>query len=309
MSPDAIKGFEKKYGIKVVESFYDSNEALIAKLQAGATGWDVIVPDGQAVSILRNMGLLEPLNMDYIPNIKNAMPSLQKPEYDPETDGRKYSVPYQWGTTGVGVRKDIFTTPVTTWEPLFDSANKGDIVMLNDLRDTIGAGLKSLRYSLNTTNQDELDEATAKLIEQKPLVKAYDSMNIKRSLTQGTPLVHGWSGWVLGAYDALGPEKLEYVLPEEGFAMYCDNMAIPVGAPSPYAGHLFLDYMLDPKVQAQVIDYTWYSSPVPASEPYSDPMVWDFVPPEETLTRGEMIQDVGEFRTSYDEAWRKLKSA
>lgn len=309
MSPDAIKGFEAKYGITVKESFFDSNEAMIAKLEAGASGYDVIVPDGQATHILWNMGLLEPLRMEYIPNFKNVMPSLQAPLYDPGTDGTKYSIPYLWGTTGIGVRTDIMAGPVTTWEPLFDAANKGDIMMLNDLRDTIGAGLKSLRYSLNTTDQAELDEATAKLIDQKPLVKAYDSMNIKRSLVSGTPLVHGWSGWVLGAYDELGADKLEYVLPEEGFAMYCDNMAIPASAKEVYAAHLFLDYMLDPQVSAQVIDYTWYSSPVPASQDYSDPVVWKYVPDEETLARGEFIQDVGEFRPSYEEAWRKLKAA
>jgi len=140
-------------------------------------------------------------------------------------------------------------------------------------------------------------------------VKAYDSINIKRSLVSGTPLCHGWSGYVLQAYDELGPEKLEYVLPSEAFAMYCDNMAIPTTAASPYAAHLFMDYVLDPKVAGQIVDYTWYSSPVPEAEQYSDPLVWDFVPSEETLARGELIQDVGEFRASYDEAWRQLRSA
>jgi spermidine/putrescine transport system substrate-binding protein len=309
ISPDAIKGFEKKYGIKVVESYYDSNEALLAKLEAGATGYDVIVPDGMTVHIMLKMGLIQPLHMEYIPNIKNAMPSLQKPEYDPETDGNKYSIPYQWGTTGIGHRKDLLPEPVTSWESMWDPAHKGEMTMLNDIRDTLGAGLLSLGYSLNTTSQDELDQALEKLIEQKPLVKAYDSINIKRSLVSGTPLCHGWSGYVLQAYDELGPEKLEYVLPSEAFAMYCDNMAIPTTAASPYAAHLFMDYVLDPKVAGQIVDYTWYSSPVPEAEQYSDPLVWDFVPSEETLARGELIQDVGEFRASYDEAWRQLRSA
>ena len=192
---------------------------------------------------------------------------------------------------------------------MFDPANKGDIVMLNDIRDTLGAGLKSLGYSLNTTEQAELDEATHKLIEQKPLVSAYDSANTKRAIVSGTPLVHGWSGYILSAYDELGGEKLEYVLPTEGFAMYCDNMAIPANANSPYAAHLFMDYVLDPEVAGQIVDYTWYSSPVPEAEQYSDPLVWDFVPDDATLARGELIQDVGEFRRNYEEAWRKLKSA
>ena len=309
IAPETVKGFEQKYGIKVKETFYDSNEALLAKLQAGASGYDVVVPDGMTVHIMMKMGLIQPLNMDYIPNFTNVMPSLQAPQYDPGTDGKKYSIPYQWGTTGVGHRKDILKESVTTWEPVFDKANKGGIVMLNDIRDTLGAGLKSLGYSLNTQEQAELDEATQKLIDQKPLVQAYDSANTKRQIISGTPLVHGWSGYILSAYDELGGEKLAYVLPTEGFAMYCDNMAIPANANSPYAAHLFMDYVLDPQVAGQIVDYTWYSSPVPAAEQYSDELVWDFVPDDATLARGELIQDVGEFRRNYEEAWRKLKSA
>jgi spermidine/putrescine transport system substrate-binding protein len=310
ISPEALKGFEEKYGIKVEQSYYDSNEAMMAKLQAGAQGWDVVVPDGMTVSIMSKMGLIQPLDMDYIPNFKNVMPSLQAPAYDPGTDGKKYCIPYQWGTTGIGHRKDILKSAVTTWEPMFDEANKGDIVMLNDIRDTLGAGLKSLGYSLNTLNQDELDAGTQKMIDQKPLVEAYDSANTKRLVISGTPLVHGWTGYILSAYKELGAEKLEYVLPTEGFAMFCDNMAIPANASSPYAAHLFLDYVLDPQVAGSIVDYTWYSSPVPAAEQYSkEPLVWDFVPDDETLARGEWIQDVGEFRRSYEEAWRKLKSA
>ena len=303
------KSFEKTYGIKVVETYYDSNETLLAKIQAGASGYDVIVPDNITVHIMLKSGLIQPLHMDLIPNFKNVMPRFQKPDYDPETDGHKYSVPYQWGTTGIGHRQDIVRETIDSWASLFNSAYKGKITMLNDWRETIGVGLFLLGYSLNTTSQSELDQATAKLIEQKPLVKAYDSVNTRRLLIQGVPLCHGWNGYVLQAYDTLGPEKLEYVLPKEAFGVWCDNMAIPTTAPSPYAGHLFMNYLFDPKVAGTVVDYTWFSSPIPAAEQYSQKIIWDFVPSEETLKRGEFFEDVGQFSTNYNEAWAQIKSS
>jgi len=303
------KSFEKEYGIEVVESYYDGNEQLLAKLQAGAGGYDIVVPDNITVHIMLIEKLIQPLHMDLIPNFKNVMDVYQKPGYNEDENGNLYSVPYQWGTTGIGHRKDIVPETVDSWNVLWNEAYKGQITMLNDYRETLGVGLKLGGYSLNSTSQEELDSSTQKLVEQKPLVKAYDSINTRRLLIQGTPLCHGWTGYVLQAYDALGPEKLEYVLPKEGYMLWCDNAAIPVGAPSPYAAHLFLNYLFDPKIAAEVVDYTWYHSPVPAAEPYSNPLVWDFLPDEETLARGEFSEDVGEFARNYLDAWKQVRGA
>ena len=309
MPASVKKSFEKEYGIEVVETYYDGNEALLAKLQAGTRGYDVIVPDNITIHIMLMEKLIQPLHIDLIPNFANVMPKLQKPDSDPETDGNKYSVPYQWGTTGIGHRKDIVRDTIDSWTNLWNPDYKGDITMLNDYRETLGVGLFLGGYSLNSTSQKELDFATQKLIEQKPLVSAYDSVNTRRLLQTGVPLCHGWNGYVLQAYDTLGPEKLEYVLPKEAFGVWCDNMAIPTTAPSPYAGHLFMNYLFDPKVAGTVVDYTWFSSPIPAAEQYSQKIIWDFVPSEETLKRGEFFEDVGQFSTSYNEAWAKIKSS
>jgi spermidine/putrescine transport system substrate-binding protein len=309
MPPGVLKSFQRKYGVRVVESYYDGNEAMYAKLQASATGYDLVVPDNSTVHIMIKSGLIQPLDMSLIPNFKNVAARFQHPDYDPGKNSPEYSVPYQWGTTGIGHRTDIVTEPITKWADLWNPTYKGQIVMMNDERDTLGVGLMVLGYSFNSTKQAELDQAVKKLIAQKPLVKAYDSMNSKRYLISGTPLVQGWNGYVLQAYDTLGSQKLEYVLPEEGFDLWVGNMAIPVGAPSPYAAHLFLNYLFEPKIAAQIVDYTWYSSPVPAAKPYSNPLIWDFVPSEETMTRAQFIVDVGAFRASYDAAWTEVKSA
>jgi spermidine/putrescine-binding protein len=308
--PQSVKDkFQKKYGIKVVETYFEDNEALLTKLKAGTRGYDLAVPSDYMVTILAKSGLLVPLHMDLIPNFANVMPRFQKPSYDTWPDGRKYSVPYDWGTTGIGVRIDAIHDSITKWADLWNPAYKGRIQMLSDEREVVGACLKMLGYSYNSTDPQQIDEAVAKCIEQKPLVVAYNSNTTRRALVGGTPLVQGWDGWVLMAYDELGPKKLDYVLPAEGYCLYSDTFVVPVGGPSPYAAHLFMDFVLDPKINAECINYTWYHTAVPAATPYLDEIVLSFVPTEEELTRGEELKDLGAANQLYTEAWTKIRTA
>jgi len=311
MADSILKSFHKKYGVKVVQDYFDDNEALLAKLTAGATGYDIIIPCDYMVQIMKKSGLIQPLDMSLIPNFKYVGERFRNPPYDntEESGGKKYSIPYQWGTTGIGHRTDIVPEPITKWRDLWNPKYKGQIVMLNDVREALGAALLVLGYSLNTTVQSQLDEAVALLIKQKPLVKAYDSITTKRDLVTGVPLVQGWTGYVLAAYDALGRKNLTYELPLEGFCLWTDNAAIPVAAPHPYAAHLFLNYILDPKIAGELIDYTWFSSPVPDARQFSDPIVWQFDTSDEELKRSQVENDLGEFVRNYTEAWAKVKSS
>jgi spermidine/putrescine transport system substrate-binding protein len=309
MAPEIKASFQKKYGVKVIETYFEDNEALLAKLKSGVKGYDLTVTSDYMVSIMTKTGLLRPLDMKYIPNFKNVMPRMQKPEYDPETDGKKYSVPYQWGATVVGVRTDVISDPVSKWSDLWNPKYKNNIVMLNDERDVLGAALKMMGYSMNTTSQEELDKAVAKCIEQKPLVRTYTSIATQRMIVQGVGLTEGWTGYVVSAYDALGGKNLRQMVPEEGFDLWTDNAVIPVGGPSPYAAHLFINYLLEPKIAGQLVDYTWFYSPVPAARQYSDPVVWKFTLTDEEMKRGEALRDLGEFGRNYAEAWQKVKEA
>ena len=309
MAPEIKASFKKKYGIKVVETYFEDNEALLAKLKSGAKGYDLTVASDYMVHIMIKTGLLRPLDMKYIPNFKNLLPRMQKPEYDPETDGKKYSVPYQWGGTVIGVRTDVITDPVSKWSDLWDPKYKGKIVMLNDERDVLGAALKMMGYSLNTTDQEELDKAVAKCIEQKPLVRSYTSIATQRMIVQGVGLTQGWTGYVVSAYEALGRKNLRQVVPEEGYDLWTDNAVIPVGGPSPYAAHLFINYLLEPQIAGQLMDYTWFYSPVPAARQYSDPVVWKFMLTDEEQQRGEALRDLGDFGRNYTEAWQTVKEA
>jgi len=310
LAPVTKENFEKETGIKLVETYFDDNEALYAKLSAGATGYDVMCPSDYMVHVLIMAGLLTPLDMSLIPNFKNVDPKFQKPTFDPETDGHKYSVPYQWGTTGIGVRTDKVAETVTSWQTMWDPNHKGEIIMDSEMRESLGAALKLLGYSLNSSSEDELAEAGDKLIEQKPLVAAYDANNMKRNMIRGTPLVHAWNADALLVMDEIGQDKLAYVLPDEGYTVWVDCLTIPKGAKSPYGAHLWMDFICDPKNQAELTDWVWYLSPVPAAyDLIESELLKENFPTQEQLDRGELMDDVGEFTAFYSETWRRVKTA
>jgi spermidine/putrescine transport system substrate-binding protein len=309
MTPDIKKGFKQKHGISIQETFFDDNEALLGKLKSGATGYDVIIPTNYMVQIMVHTGLLLPLDMKYIPNFSYVGEKFAKPSYDTWPDGKKYSVPYQWGTTALSVRTDKVPEEVTSWTTLWDERYKNQIDMLNDERDTPGVALRKNGYSINTTNQAELDRATDDLIVQKPLVLQYDSLNMKRNIIAGVALVMTWNGDCLLAMQAVGEDKVSYVFPTEGYSVWVDNMCNPVGSPSPYAAHLFMDYLCDPKVNADLTNWNQYSSPIPEADQYTNKFILDQLPTPEELERGEFLNDVGAFGRNYTEAWAKVKSA
>jgi len=315
-SPKALKDFEKAYGIKVVESYYDGNEELTAKLKAGASGYDVILPTDFWVTILFKTGLLYPLDLSLLPNLKYAEPAFLHPNFDPgkgTASDPKYSVPYMFGTTGCGVRTDKVPEGMTSWSKLFPPAGdpyKGRIAMLADSREVLAVGLFVVGKSPNTTLQADLDLATAKLIEQKPLVAKYDSNTPRRTMIAGNPLTHCWDGDAVMAKRAVGASLVDYALPDEGYMVWVDGMAIPKTAPNPYWAHKFLDFMLDPRNAAENANYIGYQSAVAATVPLvTDPIQRALRPTSEQLAKGVVPIDLGAFSRAYDTAWEKVKSA
>jgi spermidine/putrescine transport system substrate-binding protein len=316
-NPALKKKFLNETGIKIKEVYFSSNEELLAKLKAGAKGYDVIVPSDYMVHIMIKSGIVEPLDMKYLPNFQYVGEQFKAPSFDnpDENSGMKYSVPYFYGTTGYCQRTDKVPELQTSWEPLFDPQYKSKINLLDDEREVLGMGLKKLGHSINTLEQSEVDEATAILIEQKPLVATYDSVFMKRAMVQGQPLVMCWDGDVLMGIDTMGGDAaakalLRYVLPEEGFAIWTDGMGIPVGNNSRYGAHLFMDWLMDPKIAGENADWVWYlSAIIPASWEYTDPFALTLAPTDAQLAIAEQFDDVGEFATAYSEAWRQVKSA
>ena len=309
IAPSNKTKFAQRYGVEIAESYFDDNEALLAKLKGGVTGYDLIVPTSYMVSIMIKTGLLLPLDLKLIPNLKNLAPSFQKLSYDPAPDGHRYSVPWLWGNCGIAVRTDKVSQPITSWSALWNPQYKGQIDMLGDQRETLGCALKLLGYSYNSTDEQQINAAADKLIEQKPLVRQYDSLNMKRNIVSGVPLVHTWNGDAYLAVDTIGADKVSYVLPQEGFSVWVDNLCIPKGAPNPYWAHKFIDFMCEPENAAELVNYVQYLSPNAAARPFIDKKILARTPDEQTMQRSEMLSDVGVADRLWNAAWQKVKSA
>ena len=313
LDPDLVREFEQAYGVSVSIDYYDTNEAMIAKLQAGGTGqYDLVVASDYAVEVLSKAGLLVPLDQAAIPNLKNLAPRFRSAPYDP---GNVYSVTYQWGTSGLGVRSDLAgdTSRIQpSWKLVFDPASAvGPFTMLDDPRETIGAALIYLGHSPNTTDETELAEAEKLLMAQRArLLTSSPFATARDLLASGDAVVaHNYSGDVLMVADDV--PAVRYLIPREGSIVWTDNLAIPKGAPDPKLAHVFINFLLDAQVGARLSDFTHYATPNDASLPLveaslrADPAVY---PDSTVLARLDFLRDVGEARAAYDRIWTRLKA-
>jgi spermidine/putrescine-binding protein len=312
MDPQVLEDFEAEFGVRVIEDTYATNEELLAKLQAGATGYDLIVPSDYMVEVMVAEKLLAELDHENIPGLSNIDPMFADPPYDP---GMVHCVPYMWGTTGIGYNVDVFEEPPDSWAYLFDPAlasqYAGKITMLNDVREAMGAALKYLGYSLNSTDEGELEDARDLLIQQKPSVYAYDSEQYAPLLSADeTVLAHGYNGYFF--MTALEDERIWYTIPKEGATIWADNLCIPESAPNKYTAEVFIDYLLRPEVNATLVNYLWYPSPNSAAKEFIDPEILEepaIYPPPEVMERLEWITDVGEATQLYERLWTEVKAA
>jgi spermidine/putrescine transport system substrate-binding protein len=309
VAKSTIPSFEEKTGIQVTQDFYSSNEELLAKLQAGGSGYDVIVPSDYMVSIMIKSDILQPLDKAKIPNLKNIGENFRDPPYDPDNE---YSAPYQYGTTGILYNKKELGETISTWDPMWDPEFEGAIGMLDDPRETPGAALYKLGYSVNATDDEQLAEAEAELKEQKPLLRGYfDSTQNQASVQNGDLLLgHVFSG---DGFLALAENPdLDYVIPEPGATLWTDTMAIPASAQHPDNAHKFINHILDPKVGAALSNYTYYNTPNEAALPMIDDALKKlsgYVLTPEVFERLQVIEDVGEATRKYERLFTEVKSA
>lgn len=314
IDPDIKTMFQEECGVEVVETNFDSNETLLATLQAGGADYDIIVPSDYMVQIMIDEGMLMELDYSVIPNIAN-MDDLNVNQYfDPE---QKYTVPWFWGTSGFAVDTTVVTDYTDSWSMMFDpnSPYCGQISMLDDQRETLGAALMYLGYSINDTDPAHLEEAKNLLIEQSACVKAYDSQTNDDLIISGeTVLAHIWTGDAIlaGLPDSGGREGIVYVIPQEGCTIWQDNMAIPVGAPNPYTAMVFMNYTQIPEIAAQNAEWVGYGTPNAAAKEFIDPDILadeGIYPPPEVEARLQWIEDVGDALELYDRIWTEFKAA
>ncbi|GIK38310.1 MAG: ABC transporter substrate-binding protein [Chloroflexota bacterium] len=318
---EILKNYEKEHGVKIVYDTFASNEDLLAKLQAGATGYDVIFPSDYMVAQMIELGLLAEIDHNNIPNLKNMTPFFLNAPYDP---GNKHCVPYQWGTTGIAYSTKAFDTPPDSWSYLFDPeqakkwADAGGINVLNDQRELLGSALKYLGYSLNSKDEKQLEEAKDVIVGVKPYIKTFNSEDYDDSLLiPGEVIIsQAWSGdgfkAVLETTDeATGESEWDYVIPKEGAMVWQDNGCVTATSQKKATAEHFLNYLLDAEVGAAITNYTYYASPNETAKQYINKEVLDdprIYPPEETLAKLEWAESLGETIFVYDRLWTEIKS-
>ena len=314
IDPELISAFEDEYGVDVIEDFYDSNEAMLAQLQAGAV-YDLIVPSDYMVGIMIDEGLLMALDQDAIPNMANLDEDFVNPPYDPNSE---YTAAYQWGTTGLGVPMSVVGEDFEpSWALFFDpeltSTYGGGVSLLNDPRETMGAALKYLGYSLNSTSEEELQEAADLIAEAKANITAFDSDQYDENLVTGEVAVsHGYSGNFFTAFaDTDDPDNWAYVIPEEGGTVWVDNMAVPAVAEHPCTAHTFINYLLDAETGAALTNWNYYASPNAAAEEFileeilTDETIY---PSDDLMNKLEIIRDTGDFEIQYNDFYQLARS-
>jgi spermidine/putrescine transport system permease protein len=306
--PDnVIAEFERRYDAKLNVELYDSNEALLAKLQSGGASYDIIVPSDYMVTVLREQGLLGELNRDLLTNISNLDTQFAGLPYDP---ANQHSIPYMWGTTGIAYRKDKVAGTIDSWEALWDSRYKDRIAMLDDVRETFGAALKLLGKSENSTDPSEIQAAAVLLMEQKPLVKAYDSGGFDQMLLSGDAwIAQAYSGQIAKAI-AENP-AIAYVIPKEGCTIFVDNMCITRNSPNKELAHEFINFVLEARVAADIANGTGYSSVNLAGRALIRPDLLAneaAYPPRDAIERCEFIREIGPVVSVYDRFWTEIKS-
>lgn len=258
-SLDVNKAFEELTGIKVNYTFYATNEELYAKLRAGGSSYDVIIPSEYMIGRMVKEDMLEEINKDNIPNLKNIDPLLLNMNFDPNN---AHFIPYTWGTVVLIYNKDLVSadTDVETWDLLWNEKYKGNILMFNNPRDAYGIALKKLGYGINPENQEQIDKATALLKTQKSVVQAYVMDEIFDKMGAGeaavAPYYSGDAITMMNENPALAA-----AFPREGTNIFVDGMCIPKGANQKEAAEMYINFMCEPAVGAANCEYIGYSTP------------------------------------------------
>lgn len=311
ISDDVLKAFTKETGIDVVYSTFDSNEAMYAKLKLmGNSGnYDVIFPGTDFVDKMRKENMLEVIDHNKLSNFKHLNNSFLDVDFDPEN---KFSVPYLWGSSGIGVNtKRIDLSTITSWDDLWLPEYRGRVMLMNDLRDVFALGLLTLDLPVTTQDPKHIKAAYEKLAKMMPNVRTFNSDAPRMPFLEGeTYLGMVWNGEVIMAQDQGMPE-LDFVYPKEGAIMWMDNMSIPKNAKNLENAYTFIDFLLRPENSAIISEEIGYGSPSEAAKALMPPEMANnkiIYPPEDLLGHALFRQDVSDDTMAlYQQYWDRLK--
>ncbi len=308
IDPDILTQFEEETGYTVIYETFDSNEAMVTKVQQGGTAYDIIGPSEYMLESMIDRDLLQPLNHELLPNIQHMDERFMDQEFDP---GNQYSIPYFWGTLGIVYNtKVIEEGEITTWNDLWDEKYREQILIYDGAREVMGIGLQALGYSLNETDSDNLVEAARLMKDLMPNILALLADEIKMyAVLEEAPIAITFSGEAAAAlYEN---EDLTYIVPENGSNIWFDTLAIPENADNVTGAHALLDYLMRPEIAAQNAEYIEYSTPNASAFELIDPEITSdeaYYPSDELIEKLEVFRDLGQEKLiEYNDLFLEIK--
>lgn len=307
INPAVLTKFTEETGIKVTLDTYSANEEMLAKIQAGATGYDIVFPSVWMQDIMVKLGLLEQTNINADPAFANIDPAFLRSKEDPQSS---YCLPYAWGTVGIFYNENV-TGPIAGWDDFFAIPQKTGkkITLLDDMREVLGMGLIMTGHSVNSTDPAELKEAADYVTAHKADVTAFTYESMPLLLSGDVAAAHYFVG---GNMFFVDHPEMKYIIPKEGATMYQENICVLKDAPHKEAAQKFLQFYLRPEIAALNVSQQFNGTP---NRPAND-LTPDFIKsnpninvPAETMTRLQIFADLGKALKLYDRAWNAIRTA
>jgi spermidine/putrescine transport system substrate-binding protein len=304
--------FTNRTGIPVVVDIFDSNEVMLTRLQAGGgDAYSIIYPSDYMVSEMIELGLLTELDQSRITGLENLKSKWANPAYDP---GNAHSVPFCWGTTGLVFNREVTPGVPTDWDFLWDNqqALSRRITLIDDMRETLGATLRSLGYSYNSSNPAEIEAAFNRLLELRPHIAAFKTTGFESELLSGDlSVAMAYSSDAIAL--TLEDDRIEYIIPASGSSLWTDTLAIPATAPNVEAAYQWINFILDPEVARGAVERLFFATANQAAFdqlPAEIQQNEDLYPPEDILAKSEGIVAVDTAATDlFDQFWTEVTSA
>lgn len=305
-----LEDFTSATGVEVNYDLFADNDELFAKLKNGNPGYDLIVPTNDYVERMIVADMLDELDHSQIPNIANVDPGFMDPAFD---RGRKYSLPYMWGSIGIGYRKSAVSKTPDSWADLYTSDEyAGRIAMLGSGDTVFQMAMKLMGKSLNDWSDENIAAAEAMVIAQKSKIAAFAPDNGQDLLLAGeVDLAMEWNGDILQAMEE--DDDIGFVIPKEGGLLWEDTLCIPKGAPNPEGAHALINFLLDAEVGKDLAEYIYYATPnaaakaLTSAEYQENPAIF---PPADAVANSETAIFAGqEVVQKIDAAWTRVKAA
>jgi spermidine/putrescine transport system substrate-binding protein len=307
INPKVLERFSEEFGVEVSLDTYGTNEEMLAKIQAGASGYDIVFPSVHMHDIMQQLGLLARTDIGSHPDFKNIDPQFLRSKMDPKAE---YCLPYAWGSVGIVYNRKK-AEGIESWADFFALAEKGEkIIMLDDLRETLGVGLIMNGHSVNSRDEAEVSQAADYIVERLGNISAFTYDSIPLVQSGDVAAAHWYVGANIFAQDM--PDVLKYIIPKEGATMYQEDMCVLASAPNKDNAIRFMQFYLRPEIAALNVSQQLNGTPNrPALDliPTAIRENESIYPPQDVLDKLQIFEDLGQDLKLYNREWTRVKTA